>query len=59
MKNRIKNTVFNGCQKVINFAYNKTGESDKVIDAQVRLNQLRHKHDLPDKSKRVYKEFVQ
>lgn len=59
MKNKIKNTVFNGCQKVINFAYNKTGASDKVIDAQVRLNQLRNKHDLPDKSKRIYEEFVQ
>ena len=59
MKNRIKNTVFNGCQKVINFAYKKKGASDKVIDAQVRLNQLRHKHDIADKNELVYKEFVQ
>ena len=59
MKNRIKNTVFNGCQKVINFAYNKKGASDKVIDAQVRLNKLRHKHDITDKNEIVYKEFVQ
>ena len=59
MKNRIRNTVFNGCQKVINFAYNRKGASDKVIDAQVRLNQLRNKHDLPDKNELVYEEFAQ
>ena len=59
MKNKVKNTIFNGCQKVINFAYNRKGASDKVIDAQVRLNQLRNKHDLPDKNELVYEEFVQ
>ena len=59
MKNRIRNTVFNGCQKVINFAYDKKGASDKVIDAQVRLNKLRNKHDIADKNELVYEEFVQ
>ena len=51
--------MFNLTQKTINIAYSKKGASDKVIDAQVRVNQLRHKHDLPDENEMVYEEFVQ
>ncbi len=59
MKNKILNGMFNLTQKTINIAYSKKGASDKVIDAQVRLNQLRHKHDIADKNELVYEEFVQ
>lgn len=59
MKNKILNGMLNLTQKTINIAYSKKGASDKVIDAQVRLNQLRHKHDIADKNEIVYEEFVQ
>ena len=59
MKNKILNGMFNLTQKTINIVYSKKGASDKVIDAQVRLNQLRHKHDLPDTNELIDEEFVQ
>ena len=59
MKTKILNGILNLTQKTINIAYKKKGASDKVIGAQVRLNQLRNKHDLPDKNELVYEEFVQ
>lgn len=59
MKNKILTGMFNLTQKTINMAYSKKGASDKVIDAQVKLNQMRHKHDIADKNEIVYEEFVQ
>ena len=59
MKNKILNGMLNLTQKTIKIAYSKKGASDKVIDAQVRLNQLRHKHDLPDTNELIDEEFVQ
>ena len=59
MKNKILNGMFNLTQKTINIAYSKKGASDKVIDAQVRLNKLRNKHDIADKNELIDKEFVQ
>ena len=59
MKNKILNGMFNLTQKTINIAYSKKGASDRVIDAQVKLNQMRHKHDLPDKNELIDEEFVQ
>lgn len=59
MKTKIINGMLNLTQKTINIAYKKKGASDKVIDAQVRLNKLRHKHDIADKNEIVYEEFVQ
>ena len=59
MKTKILNGMLNLTQRTINMAYSKKGASDKVIDAQVRLNKLRHKHDIADKNELVYEEFVQ
>lgn len=59
MKNKILNGMLNLTQKTINIVYSKKGASDKVIDAQVRVNQLRNKHDLPDKNELIDEEFVQ
>ena len=39
--------------------YAKDGLTDEVLDKQIEINKLRHKHDISDKKNQVYKEFVQ
>ena len=46
-------------QKLVNYLYKKQGATDKVLDKQLKINRERNKHNITDKSKRIYKEFVQ
>ena len=46
-------------QQVINKKYKKEGLTDEVLEMQVELNTERHKLDISDETKRIYKNFVQ
>lgn len=46
-------------QKAINKKFEKEGLTDELLEAQVKLNQKRHKHDIPDEAEFVYGEYVQ
>lgn len=46
-------------QKLVNYLYKKQGATDKVLDKQLKINRERNKHNITDKSKRIYEEFVQ
>ena len=46
-------------QKALNEKYAKEGLTDEVFEEQLEINKLRHKHDIPDKTKVLHKEFVQ
>ncbi|MBR3140724.1 MAG: hypothetical protein IKF11_07670 [Methanobrevibacter sp.] len=46
-------------QRHIDKLYAKHGLTDQVLEKQIEVNELRHKHDIVDESKKVYKDFVQ
>ena len=46
-------------QKVIDKEFKKNGLTDEVLDKQIELNKIRHKHDISDESQAVYKDYVQ
>lgn len=55
----VKRVQFRNRQRKINKQYKKEGLTDEVLDAQVTLNIERHKHDISDRTERVYKNYVQ
>ena len=55
----VKRVQFRNRQRAINKQYEKEGLTDEVLDAQVALNIERHKHDISDRTERVYKNYVQ
>lgn len=57
--NRIREHFINREQKKIEAKIEKEGLTDELLERQVRLNQKRNKHDISDKTKRIYKRFVQ
>ena len=57
--NRIREYFINREQEKIKEKIEKEGLTDELLERQVRLNQKRNKHDISDKTKRIYKEFVQ
>ena len=57
--NRIGEYFINREQEKIKEKIEKEGLTDELLERQVRLNQKRNKHDISDKTKRIYKEFVQ
>ena len=57
--NRIREHFINREQKKIKEKIEKEGLTDELLERQVRLNQKRNKHDISDKTKRIYKRFVQ
>lgn len=57
--NRIREHFINREQKKIEAKIEKEGLTDELLERQVKLNQKRNKHNISDKSKRIYKEFVQ
>jgi len=59
MKNKIANKILNTTQRIIDRKYRKEGATEKVINAQVMLNEFRNKHDLPDENEIIYEDFVQ
>lgn len=46
-------------QEKIDELYNKEGATDRVIEMQAELNSQRHKYNIPDESKMIWKNFVQ
>lgn len=46
-------------QDEVDKLYEKEGLTDEVLDKQIEINKLRHKHNISDKSNRVYDDFVQ
>nr|WP_294999878.1 hypothetical protein [uncultured Methanobrevibacter sp.] len=46
-------------QRAIEKQYAKEGLSDEILDAQIKLNQLRHELDIPDESNFIFENFVQ
>ena len=57
--NRIREYFINREQEKIKEKIEKEGLTDELLERQVKLNQKRNKHDISDKTKRIYKEFVQ
>lgn len=57
--NHIREHFINREQKKIKEKIEKEGLTDELLERQVRLNQKRNKHDISDKTKRIYKRFVQ
>ena len=55
----IKELLIGLSQKLVNRQYKKNGLTDEILDAQLRINKLRHETDTTDKSKRIYDRFVQ
>ena len=46
-------------QKEVDKLYAEHGLTDEVLEKQIAINQLRHAHDIPDKSETIYEEYVQ
>jgi len=48
MIKKIQGKLLNTAQKLINKAYEKEGLTDRVLDAQIKLNKQRHEFNIPD-----------
>lgn len=46
-------------QEALNKKYAEEGLTDEILDEQIKLNQLRHEHDISDDNEKVYDDFVQ
>ena len=46
-------------QEELNELFRKDGLTDEVLDKQIAINKLRHAHDIPDESEKVYEDYVQ
>lgn len=46
-------------QEALNKKYAEEGLTDEILDEQIKLNKLRHEHDIPDDNEKVYDDFVQ
>lgn len=58
-KNKIRAILLNLLQRLVNYLYEKEGASDFVINQQIKVNELRNKYNIPDKSEFLYEDFVQ
>ena len=46
-------------QQEVDKLYAENGLTDEVLDKQIAINKLRHAHDIPDESEKVYGDYVQ
>lgn len=46
-------------QKEVDKLYKEQGLTDEVLDKQIEINKLRHRHDIPDKTETIHEEYVQ
>ena len=46
-------------QKEVDKLYEKHGLTDEVLDKQIKINKLRHEHDISDASNRIQNNYVQ
>jgi len=48
-----------GMQEKLNEIYEKEGATDRVIEMQLEINEIRNRENIPDTTELVYKNFVQ
>lgn len=46
-------------QEALNKKYAEEGLTDEILDEQIKLNKLRHEHDIVDETELIFEEFVQ
>ena len=46
-------------QEICTELHEKQGLTDGVLDLQIAINKLRHKHNISDEKNKVYKNYVQ
>ena len=46
-------------QKICNELHEEFGLTDELLELQVVINKLRHKHDLSDNTNRLHENYVQ
>ena len=46
-------------QELADELYDEFGLNDEVLDLQLKINALRHEHNISDEKNRIYKNFVQ
>ena len=49
----------NELQEKCNKLHAENGLTDEVLDLQIKINRLRHEHDIPDDNEKVYGDLVQ
>lgn len=49
MKNIIRTVLINFAQILVNKAYARSGLTDRILEDQIKINELRNKYDIPDK----------
>ena len=59
LKKKLTGLKLNLQQKIINHKIKKEGLTDDILTKQLQINKQRNEHNITDKSKRIYKEFVQ
>ena len=58
LKKKLTGLKLNLQQKIINHKIKKEGLTDDILTKQLQINKQRNEHNITDKSKRIYKEFV-
>ena len=58
-KKFLKSIQLKNRQRAVEKKFNEEGLTDEVLNEQLEINQLKHQYDISDKSKIVYKNFVQ
>lgn len=48
-----------GMQEKLNEIYKEEGATDRVIEMQLEINEIRNRENIPDTSELIYKNFVQ
>jgi len=51
--------TFNTLQNINNELYETYGATEEIIDLQIAINKLRHKHNITDKSELLHETFAQ
>lgn len=59
LKKKLIGLKLNLQQKIINHEIKKEGLTDDILTKQLQINKERNEHNITDKSKRIYEEFVQ
>jgi len=59
LKKKLIGLLLNVEQRIVNQLYKHEGASDYVLQKQLKINKERNKHNISDKSKRIYERFVQ
>lgn len=59
MKQMIRTILINLAQVLLNKAYNRSGLTDRILQDQIRINELRNKYDIPDKKQINVEGYVQ